>query len=152
MKDGKALLQPFALTLRRSRLWLCLVSAALLAGSAVVLLYLHASYAMILPAAVLFAWRALRADGWAGAAAPDRLEVDPQGRLFWCEGALRQQVEARGDCFVTPLLTVLNVDAEGGRRSVMLWPDSADAEARRQLRVYLLWFHSPQRTESKESA
>lgn len=45
------------------------------------------------------------------------------------------------DSLVTPHLTVLNVLSQGARlaRSVVILPDSLDAEAFRQLRVWLKW-------------
>lgn len=45
------------------------------------------------------------------------------------------------DSLVTPCLTVLNVLPQGARfaRSVVILPDSMDAEAFRQLRVRLKW-------------
>ena len=45
------------------------------------------------------------------------------------------------DSLVTPFLTVLNVLPQGARfaRSVIIMPDSMDAESFRQLRVWLKW-------------
>jgi toxin CptA len=45
------------------------------------------------------------------------------------------------DSLVTPYLTVLNVLPQGARfsRSVVILPDSLDAESFRQLRVWLKW-------------
>lgn len=59
-----------------------------------------------------------------------------------CEIELRDgtQVQARvlGSTFVSPLLTVVNLRLESGRRrSLVLAPDSADADDFRQLRVWL---------------
>lgn len=141
------LLQPFSVPLRPSRCWLGLVSAAILAYASIVALYLPAAYLISVPAAGWLAWRALRADGWRNRGATQRLEVDPRGRLFLCREGERLEAVVLDDCFVTPLLTVLSVKLDGKRRSVMLWPDSADADARRRLRVYLLWFHPPQPTQ-----
>ena len=46
-----------------------------------------------------------------------------------------------GDSLVTPLLTILNVLPNGGKRvcSVVLFPDSLDSERFRELRVLLRW-------------
>lgn len=46
-----------------------------------------------------------------------------------------------GDSLVTPYLTVLNILPQGARlaRSVVILPDSLDAESFRQLRVWLKW-------------
>ena len=45
------------------------------------------------------------------------------------------------DSLVTPLLVVLNIRLHGGRgtRSVLILPDSLDAESFRELRVWLRW-------------
>jgi toxin CptA len=45
------------------------------------------------------------------------------------------------DSLVTPYLTILNVLPQGARfsRSVIILPDSLDAESFRQLRVWLKW-------------
>ncbi|MCD5328396.1 hypothetical protein ACFFU8_12645 [Chromobacterium piscinae] len=144
-------LQPFSVPLRPSRWWLALVSAAFAAYAAVVAWHLPAAYLISVPAAAWLARRALRADGWLWGEAPERLEIDPRGRLFLCRGGERREAEVLDDCFVTPLLTVLSARQDGRRRSVMLWPDSAGAEARRLLRVYLLWFHPPQPEEETET-
>ncbi|AXE33321.1 protein YgfX [Chromobacterium phragmitis] len=143
----RPLLQAFSVPLRPSRLWLALVAAGFAGYALIVLCYLPAAYAMSAPAAAWLAWRALRADGWAGAARVERIEVDQRGRLFLCSGAERLEAEPLDDSFATPQLTVLSAKAGGKRRSVALWPDSSNAEARRLLRVYLLWFHPPQAKE-----
>lgn len=53
------------------------------------------------------------------------------------------QVTARvlADSLVTPFITILNVLPQGSylARSVIILPDSLDAEAFRQLRVWLKW-------------
>jgi toxin CptA len=151
MRRDRPLLQPFAVALRPSRLWLSLVLGALAGYVLLLALYLPARYLFSVPLAAWLAWRAARANGWWRGAAPQRLEIDPRGRLFLCQGGLRQEAEVLDDCFVTPVLTVLNLKVAGKRRSVMLWPDSADAEARRLLRVYLLWFEPPQPSDQTES-
>ncbi|OBU86880.1 protein YgfX [Chromobacterium subtsugae] len=150
MRD-RPLLQPFAVAMRPSRLWLALVLASWLAYALLLSRYLPPAYLLSLPAAGYFAWRALRAGGWRRNGAWQRLEVDPQGRLSLCAAAESREAQVLDDCFVTPLLTVLNLRLEGRRVSLMLWPDSADAESRRQLRVYLLWFHPPQPSDTTET-
>jgi len=47
----------------------------------------------------------------------------------------------QSDSLVTPFITVLNVLPQGARlaRSVVILPDSLDAESFRQLRVWLKW-------------
>jgi len=46
-----------------------------------------------------------------------------------------------GDSLVTPMLTILNILPQGKRnmRSVVIFPDSMDAERFRELRVLLKW-------------
>lgn len=46
-----------------------------------------------------------------------------------------------GNSLATPFLTILNVLPQGGRtaRSMLILPDSLEAESLRQLRVYLRW-------------
>ena len=143
-------LQPFAVAMRPSRLWLALVLASWLAYALLLLNYLPAAYLFSLPAAAFFAWRAARAGGWRRDAWL-RVEVDPRGGLSLCSAAGCQEAMALDDSFVTPLLTVLNLRLDGRRVSLMLWPDSADAEARRRIRVYLLWFHPPQPSDTTET-
>lgn len=55
-----------------------------------------------------------------------------------------------GSTFVSPWLTVVNVGLESGRgrRSVVLAPDSADADALRQLRVWLRYRCRPNPEQS----
>ncbi|QEL55307.1 protein YgfX [Chromobacterium paludis] len=151
MRRDKPLLQPFAVPLRPSRCWLALVLGALAAYSLLLLLYLPSRYALSLPLAAALAWLALRGGGWLRGDFPAWLEVDPRGRLFLCRAASREEAVVLDDCFITPVLTVLNVRVAGRRRSVMLWPDSADAEPRRRLRVYLLWFEPPQPSDQTET-
>lgn len=54
-----------------------------------------------------------------------------------------RQLQGRlaGDALVTPYLTVLTValDESRGTRSLVVLPDSLDAEAFRQLRLWLKW-------------
>ncbi len=55
-----------------------------------------------------------------------------------------------GSSFVSALFTVINLRPEGGRRlrSVVVMPDSAAAEERRQLRVWLRYRARPDMTDS----
>ena len=59
-----------------------------------------------------------------------------------------------GTTYVTPYLTVLNVQERGARlaRNVVLMPDNVDAEAFRRLRVLLRWSPTPEasKTETAE--
>lgn len=55
------------------------------------------------------------------------------------------------DSLVTPALVVLNVRPQGARgiRSVLILPDSVDAESFRQLRVWLKWGEYGQRRSAR---
>ena len=146
----RQLLAPFGFELRPSRLWLALVTLAAAALTLTVARYLPPGWLALSAPAAWLSWRALRADGWRDAARFRRLEVDGLGRLtLWREAALPARV--LDDCFVTPWLTVLNVTLDGRRRSLMLWPDSAPADGRRQLRAYLLWFQTADKTDSTQT-
>ena len=134
------LLPPFALQLRPSRRWLGLVLASLILSMALLLIYLPHWLAMI-PCQCLLAWYAVRANGWWHRQRVQRIEVDGLGRMRWQRGSEVMDVLLRDDSFVSPLFVIVNVMAAGRRRSCLLLPDSADQEALRQLRVYLLWFH-----------
>ena len=70
------------------------------------------------------------------------LEVTSEGALrFQSRAETWADAEVRGDSFVTPWLTVLNLtepDKRLARRAVLL-SDSGDAEMFRRLRVWLRW-------------
>ncbi|WP_159878044.1 protein YgfX [Aquitalea denitrificans] len=134
------LLPPFALQLRPSRRWLGLVLASLCLSIVLLLIYLPYWSAMI-PCQCLLAWFAVRANGWWNPHGVQRIEVDGLGRMRWQRDGDLAEVVLRDDSFVSPLFVIVNVMAAGRRRSCLLLPDSADHEALRQLRVYLLWFH-----------
>lgn len=134
------LLPPFALQPRPSRLWLGLVLASLTLSLALVVIYMP-NWLAIFPCQCLLACCALRANGWWHRQRVQRIEVDGLGRMRWQRGSEVIDVLLRDDSFVSPLFVIVNVMAAGRRRSCLLLPDSADQEALRQLRVYLLWFH-----------
>ncbi len=70
------------------------------------------------------------------------IEVNAQGELH-CHMPAHdwQSAQVLGSSTVTSWLTVLNLRVEGWRlvRHVVLLPDTADADALRQLRVWLRW-------------
>lgn len=134
------LLPPFALQLRPSRRWLWLVLASLCVSITLLLIYLPQWFAMI-PCQCVLAWYAVRANGWWNPHGVKRIEVDGLGRMRWHLGSVETEVVLRDDSFVSPLFVIVNVMAAGRRRSCLLLPDSADQDALRQLRVYLLWFY-----------
>jgi toxin CptA len=83
----------------------------------------------------------LAAVGWRRASqlAPLRLMAD--GRLQGLDEAGEwRDVEVLGDSFVSPTLVVLRYRMDGqSPRSLVLLPDSADADELRRLRVSLRW-------------
>ncbi|WP_051710827.1 protein YgfX [Andreprevotia chitinilytica] len=71
---------------------------------------------------------------------PQRLEALPDGlvRIRWPDGRTLDatvHVSTR----VTSWITVLQLDAEKLRTTLLLWPDSAAADPLRQWRVWLRW-------------
>ncbi|WP_062789009.1 protein YgfX [Aquitalea pelogenes] len=134
------LLPPFALQLRPSRIFLLLVLCVLALSAVLLMLYQPRMWAL-LPCQFLLGWLALRANGWGNPNRVRRIEVDAHGRMQCLQGDRTVEVQLRDDCFVSPLFVIVNVTAAGRRHSCLLLPDSADQEALRQLRVYLLWFH-----------
>ncbi|QBJ76689.1 protein YgfX [Aquitalea sp. USM4] len=134
------LLPPFALQLRPSRIFLLLVLCVLALSAVLLMLYQPRMWAL-LPCQFLLGWLALRANGWGNPDRVRRIEVDAHGRMQCLQGDRTVEVQLRDDCFVSPLFVIVNVTAAGRRHSCLLLPDSADQEALRQLRVYLLWFH-----------
>ncbi len=134
------LLPPFALQLRPSRIFLLLVLCVLALSAVLLMLYQPRMWAL-LPCQFLLGCLALRANGWGNPNRVRRIEVDAHGRMQCLQGDRTVEVQLRDDCFVSPLFVIVNVTAAGRRHSCLLLPDSADQEALRQLRVYLLWFH-----------
>ncbi len=69
------------------------------------------------------------------------LVTDEEGAVISLRDGTRLPCLVLNDSLVTPLLTVLNLRPRGSRavRSVVILPDSLEAEAFRQLRVWLKW-------------
>jgi hypothetical protein len=141
---ARARLAAFELVPVPSRCWLALtlIAAALGAG----LLGYHApdAAAVLLLLPPYLGWL-LRRDGWLGGRhAIERITVDGTGCLrVWRAGTARP-ARVEDDSLVLPWLIVLAVREDGRRRArLVLWPDSADREAQRQLAVYLRCFLDP---------
>jgi membrane-bound toxin of toxin-antitoxin system len=102
---------------------------------------------ILLSGAVTLA-RALHRAGGARA-----LELDPDGRCAWRDGAGRwHEARLRGQQFASPALVVLALegDAPEGKRIVLL-PDSCDRDGARRLRGWLRWrAESAQRRDDAE--
>lgn len=93
---------------------------------------------LILFSMVYHVWR----DAWLAAPSSGialKLEEDHAELTTRNGGHLEGQVLA--DSFVTPYLTVLNVLPQDARfaRSIVIMPDTLDAESFRQLRVWMRW-------------
>ncbi|PXX50555.1 protein YgfX [Aquitalea magnusonii] len=143
---ARQLLPPFALRIRPSRYWLGLLSGLLLLSAVLVLVYV-ADLWWLLPLQCLLGWQALRANGWWRRRPLQAIAVDGLGRMYWHYAGCALEVVPGDDCFISPFLLIVNVTAAGRRHSCLLLPDSAEAQALRQLRVYLLWFHADVATE-----
>jgi toxin CptA len=143
---SRQLLPPFALTIRPSRYWLVLLSGLLLLSAVSVLRYVEDLW-WLLPLQCVLGWLALRGNGWWWRSSLQGIAVDSLGRMHWHYADRSLVVSPADDCFISPFLIIVNVMAAGRRHSCLLLPDSAEAEALRQLRVYLLWFHAGVETD-----
>lgn len=84
----------------------------------------------------------LRRDAWLSApSAHVALMLDGDQVVLPTRGGEKLTGKILHDSLVTPYLTVLNVLPQGAHfsRSVLILPDSLDAESFRQLRVWLKW-------------
>jgi len=88
----------------------------------------------------------LRRDAWLFApSASVELVLDGDRVVLTTRGGEQLAGQILRDSLVTPFLTILNVLPQGARfaRSVVILPDSLDAESFRQLRVCLKWGSNP---------
>ena len=84
----------------------------------------------------------LRRDAWRSApSAGVALTLDGDRLVLTTRGGEQLAGQMLHDSLVTPFITVLNVLPQGARfaRSVVILPDTLDAESFRQLRVWLKW-------------
>ena len=120
--------------LRPSRLWLAVV---LLSSLYLLLTAVHWLVLLLVP---LAGWHALRADGWF--CGPDRLpglNIRRFRDLYLQETGQALPVTVLAGTVVLPWLIVLQGVRAGRRFHLVLFPDSAPADAQRRLRVYLRW-------------
>ena len=138
-------LKPIRLALRPSRRLTLVLAAAGIAACAAVLSLPLSSWqqlgAIVLIAAATL-YHILR-DAWLRMPrSVVAIEVGTQGE-FRCQARDGDwlEVAVRGDSFVTPWLTVLNLRVENERlaRRTILLSDSGDTEMLRRLRVWLRW-------------
>jgi toxin CptA len=88
----------------------------------------------------------LRRDAWLSASsAIVSLILDGEMIILISRGGEQFAARILRDTLVTPFIAVLNVLPEGTRlsRSMVILPDSLDAESFRQLRVWLKWGAQP---------
>jgi toxin CptA len=79
--------------------------------------------------------------GWRGSTPIARLRIATDGRLQWRDDVAEwRDAEILGDSFVSTALIVMRLrTADRHVLTVVLLPDSADAESLRRLRVSLRW-------------
>jgi hypothetical protein len=132
----------FEVVLQPSRTGLILLIAAVLA-----LLYGLLSESVPFPALLpipWLVWRALSADGRLDPHQRIRaLRILPDGRMQLLIGDEYFLVSVRDNSVAWPWLVVLNLTHAGRRRGLAIFADSANAESRRCLRVYLRWPPGP---------
>ena len=119
-------------------LGLLLLGMAALALAAIALAALPATIRLVLAVGVigLVAWR------WRRARSACDLRIKGDGRLQCRDGQGEwRDIEVLGDTLVSTALVVLRyrIAASDGVRSLVLLPDSADADDLRRLRVSLRW-------------
>ena len=88
----------------------------------------------------------LRRDAWLSApSASVELALEGDRVVLATRGGEQLAGQILRDSLVTPFLTILNILPQGVRlaRSVVILPDSLDAESFRQLRVCLKWGSNP---------
>ncbi|WP_024303162.1 protein YgfX [Pseudogulbenkiania sp. MAI-1] len=144
MSSRQRTVPPFAVELRPSRIWLALLSGSVLVLAVASLCYLplRTAACLLLPLPGVL-WYGLRHDGWwPSRQRIGRIEVSPEGQLAVWFGPFSVEASVDDDSVITPWLVVLNLSLEERRRSLVLWPDSAERESLRALRVYLRWFHA----------
>lgn len=138
-------LKPLRLDLRPSRLLASVLGVATLAALVLILL-LPFPFWITLPLCVLLLGAAffhiMRDAGLRLSSSILALEVASHGQVRYLsrrEGW--REVAVRGDSYVTPWLTVVNLSDPGKRwsRAAILMSDSGDAEMFRRLRVWLRW-------------
>ncbi|MGL6071351.1 protein YgfX [Craterilacuibacter sp.] len=135
-------LRPFRVALRPSRLALALSCLFALWLALTVLLWGAPSWVLVLDGLLLCA--ILQREGWLPSRQrPRHLDVSLSGVLSADFADGTQTLSLSGRSWVTPWLCVLIARTHTRRVLLPLWPDSADADALRKLRVYLRWQPEP---------
>lgn len=130
---------PIAATLAPSRLAVALVSVAMLMLLAA-LSFLERDLALlVLLAAAGCGWQVLRQSGMLRPTF-DGFAVDMRGVLQLQQGGRSCRVSLLPASIALPLLVVLSVSDDNGRRhKLLVWPDAVPADTHRALRVYVRW-------------
>lgn len=130
---------PFRLELAPSRLWLGFVILMHFALLFVTLRYLPQRWWLLSPMPWSL-WQCLRADGWlAQRSGPSVLTVGARGELTLYLGGKPCAARLLPESTVWSWLTVLRLESEGKRYSMMVLPDAALEEVRRRLNMYVRW-------------
>lgn len=125
----------FVVTLAPSRAWLGWVAVS---GCVAALLLATALSPLLLLLLPWPLWRALAADGRFGAPRLEHMAVAGETvriRYGGCDG----EAAVLGASIVWPWLVLLHLERCGQRIVCPVFPDSAPADARRRLRVWLRW-------------
>lgn len=142
--SAKVVAPVFKVTVRRSRWWLILLVVLMLLECSVVALF---KQSLMLLTLLWPLWQVLAYANWAGhCPTPDCIEVLGK-RVILHYGDSEVLASVSEDSIAWPWLIVLNLRVVSHRVSVTLWPDSAPANARRQLRVYLRWYAVPHKED-----
>lgn len=138
-----ATVQPFAASLRPSRLWLAWVVLTH-TGLLVAVIYLIPQWAWLIACIAPFTfWYALASAGWLpGRPVVQHIQIDALGRLSvsFNPSLPPQQGKVLDNSFISNWLIILNLEVNGRLRSLLILNDSAPEAFRRSLRVYLRWF------------
>ena len=130
---------PFSATLAPSRIAVTVVSVALLLLLAA-LSFLERDLALLVSlAAAGCGWQVLRQSGMLRPTF-DGFAVDMRGVLQLQQGGRSCRVSLLPASIALPLLVVLNVSDDNGRRhKLLVWPDAVPADTHRAVRVYVSW-------------
>lgn len=138
--------KPFTGQLTRSWYWLLWVTLTHLSITIIFIIYLPEWSILLIGLMPFSIWRALRGTGWLHLTlSVQRIHVNAKGEMLIVSDQTigYQPVKISGSSYITPLFILLNLRQRQKKLSVMIWPDSAPANFRHQLRVYLRWFPVP---------
>lgn len=136
--------QPFAASLRPSRLWLAWVVLTH-AGLLISVIYLMPhQWAWLIACITPFTvWYTLAPAGWLpGRPFMQYIQIDALGQLSISSNSSlpSQRVKVLDNSFISNWLIIINLELNGQQQSLLILNDSAPETFRRSLRVYLRWF------------